>query len=113
MRRMGGTNRGPKKRKLNVPLTEVPDANEWAAHFAQEGKDGGCKATEIVRTNGDLHRGEVIKLELKLMNEGEKRKAEKERNELFTHENILNKFKHGKNGRSVPEGLARKETWQM
>jgi hypothetical protein len=77
-------------------MTEVPDANEWSAHLAQEGKDGGCKATEIVRTNGDLYRGEVIKLELKIMNEGERRKAEKERNKLFTHENILSKFKHGK-----------------
>jgi hypothetical protein len=77
-------------------MTEVPDANEWSVHLAQEGKDGGCKATEIARTNGDLHRGEVIKLELKEMNDGERRSVEKERNRLFTHENILNKFKHGK-----------------
>jgi hypothetical protein len=38
MRRMGGTNRGPKKRKLDVPLTEYPDANEWLEHLQQEGK---------------------------------------------------------------------------
>ncbi len=113
MRKMGGTNRGPKKRKMNVPLTEVPDADEWAAHLAQEGKDGGCKATEITRTDGDLHKGEVVKLELKQISVGNKRKAEFERNKLFTHENILSQFKSGKNGRAVPAGLARKETWQM
>ena len=96
MRKMGGTNRGPKNRKMNVPLTEVPDADEWAAHLAQEGKDGGCKATEITRTNGDLHKGEVIKLELKQTSAGNKRKAEQERNKLFTHENILSQFKRGK-----------------
>ena len=44
MRRMGGTNRGPKKRKMDVPLTEYPDANEWLKHLQQEGKNGGCKA---------------------------------------------------------------------
>ena len=48
---------------MNVPLTEVPDSDEWAAHLAQDGKDGGCKATEIARTNGELLNGEVVKLE--------------------------------------------------
>ena len=94
---------------MNVPLTEVPDADEWAAHLAQEGKDGGCKATEITRTNGDLHKGEVIKLQLQQTSAGNKRKAEQERNKLFTHENILSQFKRGKNGRAVPAGLARKK----
>jgi hypothetical protein len=42
MRKMGGTNRGPKKRKLDVPLTEYPDAEEWLRQLQQEGKDGGC-----------------------------------------------------------------------
>jgi hypothetical protein len=75
MRRMGGTNRVPRKRKLNVPLTECPDANEWGAHMAQDGKDGGCKATDKARANGELVRVEVIKLELKPLNEWEKKKG--------------------------------------
>jgi uncharacterized protein with von Willebrand factor type A (vWA) domain len=53
MRAMGSTNRGPRRRKLDVPLTEFPDADEWLKHLQQEGKDGGCKAEliEITATN--------------------------------------------------------------
>ena len=38
--------------------------------------------------------------------------AEIARNELFAKGNILRAFVKGKNGRSVPAGHARKETWQ-
>jgi hypothetical protein len=44
MRRMGGTKRGPKKRKRDVPLSEYPDTGEWLKHLQQEGKEGGCTA---------------------------------------------------------------------
>lgn len=47
MRTLGGKNRGPKKRKFNVPMVENPTIEEWIEHLKQPGKEGGCEA-EIV-----------------------------------------------------------------
>jgi uncharacterized C2H2 Zn-finger protein len=112
MRRMGGTNRGPKKRKLDVPLTEYPDANEWLKHLQQEGKNGGCRATLITITDEQGIRGDSVEL-TKEDNEEEENSTKTRRDELFTPYNIIKQFKEAKNGRSVPKGLARKETWEM
>ncbi len=49
MRLMGGTNRGPKKRKMNVPLADEPTAQEWAEHNKQKGVEGGCSAHNFIQ----------------------------------------------------------------
>ena len=95
MRRMGGTNRGPKKRKLDVPLTEYPDANEWLKHLQQEGTNGGCKATLIAITDEQGIRGDSVELK-KEDNEEEENSTKTRRDELFTPYNIIKQFKEGK-----------------
>jgi hypothetical protein len=109
---MGGTNRGPKKMKLDVPITEYPDAEEWLKHLQQAGKDGGCRAKLITITGEEGLKGRSIELTQEI-NEDDEEDVRKRREELFTPKNIMKQFKQAKNGRSVPQGLARKETWEM
>ena len=94
MRAMGGTNRGPRRRKLDVPLTEYPDAEEWLKHLQQEGKNGGCKA-ELIEITEIGRAAESIQLEKK-EEDKEDDETEERRQELFTQSNILKQFKEGK-----------------
>ena len=46
-RRLAGTQRGPRKRRLNVPPAEVPSTGEWGEYLAKTGPEGGCRGTVV------------------------------------------------------------------
>ena len=111
MRLMGSTNRGPRRRKLDVPLTEFPDADEWLKHLQQEGKDGACKA-KLIEITETSYKTPSIQIE-KEKEDNDDEETEKFRNIFFSRRKFLKEFQEAKNGRGVPEGMARKETWQI
>ena len=46
-RRLAGTQRGPRRRRLNVPAAETPSTGEWAAHLGKAGPEGGCRGRVV------------------------------------------------------------------
>ena len=92
MRVLGGAFRGPKKRKLNVPLTEYPTVEEWESRMSQKGIEGGCDSETQIITKTPITQ-KAITLE---SHHDEDFDTGRERRRLFTSQNIYNEFKNGK-----------------